>query len=188
MVAGRWCPMTLPTADRTPCQMRCMDCSHVFTVAYLPMPMETFAKIAKSARCPMCGVGAKRLSPCHTGEDAASVMAKKGPTAVVDTARIHAWLLKGERGLSSETMARAALGIRDPRYDRHPLDPDDLRRCMLLVDQAPEVRNAFPRIAQLSKTWAAIIAHWDELIALLREEMPSGMARKTYDRMKALGC
>lgn len=33
---------------------RCDGCGHIWVVAYLPMPVEAVAKIARGAACPMC--------------------------------------------------------------------------------------------------------------------------------------
>jgi hypothetical protein len=62
----------------------------------------------------------------------------------------------------------------------HPLDPSDLCRCLHVSPSAPlHMRNRSPQ-------WAALVEHWDELAALLREEHPNGTAPKTYARMKEL--
>lgn len=181
---------TTETAARTPFEGKCRGCGHQFVLAYLPMPVAKVAAIVKAAHCPMCGAGSTQLGICHTGETADVIMSAvraRGAVVVSDTANIEAWFREGERGLSSETMARTALGARLKDGPRHPLDPDDLRRCMLLVEQAPEVREAFPQIAALNKTWARLIEHWDELVALLREEIILGYrAPKTYARMREL--
>ncbi len=42
---------------KTPWNVRCgaAECGHVWPVAYLPMPIDLVAKVAKGARCPLCG-------------------------------------------------------------------------------------------------------------------------------------
>lgn len=106
--------------------------------------------------------------------------------------KILKWLFEGHTGISSETMAATVLGQKH-RYGSAPCDPADLKRCIKLVDAAPEVRDAFPKIAALNKTWASVIEHWDELrdmfIAEVGYDWSSGnSAPKTYARMKQLGC
>ena len=56
--------------------------------------------------------------------------------------RITTWLAVGERGLSSEAIALTALGERPTGFRASwPLDPSDLRRCLLLLEGAPEARE-----------------------------------------------
>lgn len=100
------------------------------------------------------------------------------------------WLTHGKTGLSSKTMAFAFLSQVYVCYGMcapYPHDPGDLSRCVKLVDALPEVREAFPMIRGLSPQWEAVIDNWDELTQLLKEELPSGRAPKTYERMKELG-
>lgn len=104
--------------------------------------------------------------------------------------KVLRWLASGEVGLSSKALALAGLGV-DPsdRYDRvnYPHDPDDLMRCVKLLNLAPEIRYvAFPKLSELSPEWKGLISEWDELVALMWEECPTGRgsAPKTYERMK----
>lgn len=104
--------------------------------------------------------------------------------------KVIKWQTKGEVGISSATMAAIALGLNKPFYGsyfREPSDPADLRRCMILVDTIPEIRDHFPAIAKKVKTFAPILDNWDKLISLLKKEMASGnRAPETYAAMKAL--
>lgn len=54
------------------------------------------------------------------------------------------WMLTGETGLSSKAMARAFMDLKG-RTD-HPYDPDDLNRCLLLLDAVPEARQHMNKI------------------------------------------
>ena len=101
------------------------------------------------------------------------------------------WYVSGEKGISSETMAATALG---KKHDRGypPLDPADLNRCIKLVDTAPEVKEAFPKIAALSKQWKAVIDNWDRLREMFIAEVgydwsKKKSAPKTYNEMKRIG-
>ena len=98
------------------------------------------------------------------------------------------WLANGRVGLSSKTMAMIALGSPPKRID-YPYDPDDLNRCLLLLEAAPSVRDAFPEIAASSKVWAALIANWGEIEQTFIDEVglnwcKANSAPKTYDLMK----
>ena len=57
------------------------------------------------------------------------------------------WQCSGDTGASSQTMMSAAIGEDPPRADRgrgcYPLDPDDLGRCVRLIERVPWVTGAF---------------------------------------------
>ncbi|MGN6413764.1 hypothetical protein [Flexivirga sp.] len=91
------------------------------------------------------------------------------------------WLMNGERGCSSETMARHLTG-RDGCID-YPHDPADFRRCVQLLDAAPLIRTDLPRMATASPEWEALVARWNDIEQLLRVEMrdsTNGTAPATY--------
>lgn len=99
------------------------------------------------------------------------------------------WLLNGERGLSGNAMVGHITGVGGAT--NHPLDPDDLRRCRLLVEQVPVIRAFLPRMATCSPVWARIVAHWDELCSLMDAEAPDwrkgrGSAPQTYALLQKL--
>lgn len=98
------------------------------------------------------------------------------------------WIATSETGDSSMTMAFfLAWGI-DYRYSTHPRDSYDLRLCVEFLDAVPDCRLNFNRISVLSPNWAALVARWDELEALLRREMSEGTGKtpETYALMRQL--
>lgn len=65
--------------------------------------------------------------------------------------KVLKWQTKGHVGISSATMASIALGLEKNFYHGRfdaPSDPADLRRCMMLVDEIPEIKDSFPLIAK----------------------------------------
>lgn len=99
------------------------------------------------------------------------------------------WLRTGERGVSSEGIFGHLTGI--PIYQGRPsppTDPSDFRRCRLLVQAVPSFRSKLPRMAELGPQWKAIVDHWDELCAIMDEEIPNGTghAPRLWDRMGEL--
>jgi sigma54-dependent transcription regulator len=101
------------------------------------------------------------------------------------------WYVSGEKGISSETMAATALGKKHG-LGYAPSDPADLNRCIKLVDTAPEVKDAFPKIAALSEQWKAVIDNWDKLREMFIAEVgydwsKKQSAPKTYKEMKGIG-
>lgn len=108
------------------------------------------------------------------------------------------WLACGHRGLSSESIFQYLTGIQvlkghwQSEFPRTPIDPDDMRRCRLLLEQVPELEPIFrKRMASASKRWAALVQRWDEICAVMDEESPEwragkGRAPKTYDLMRVI--
>ncbi|MNE36552.1 hypothetical protein [Enterobacter sp. 638] len=105
--------------------------------------------------------------------------------------KVLRWQSKGNVGVSSATMASIALGLNKSFYHERfgaPSDPADLRRCMLLVEEIPEIKDSFPLIAKKVRRFAPILHEWDELVAILKRELkrPDKRAPETYERMKQL--
>ena len=104
--------------------------------------------------------------------------------------RIQEWFLTGEQGLSSKAIIHTHLKGLPPSPLHHPLDPSDLRRCILLLEQVPEAREAFPRLAAASPKWKPLVEQWDNLTTLLREESKEpgnrGSTPRTYTLMQQL--
>lgn len=105
--------------------------------------------------------------------------------------KVCEWMSMGKVGVSSATMASIALGLKKPVYGTHfgyPYDPADLNRCRILVKHIPEIRDSFKKIGRRVPGFKPILDNWDELIALLDEEMQknTGSAPRTYARMKEL--
>lgn len=103
------------------------------------------------------------------------------------------WLASGERGMSSEMIFTHLTGTAtlSGRRKYHPYDPADFRRCQLLLEQVPELQLLFPRMAEVSPEWAALVAAWPAIIAAMDREVPgwrdgrtSGMAHEAYAIIK----
>lgn len=101
------------------------------------------------------------------------------------------WRGVGERGLSSDCIARAVMGEPlsvDTWGISSPHDPADLRRCLALLDRLPirVGRAALKALATESAEWEAVVSVWGGLVRTLRREMkrPDGMAPDTYRLMR----
>jgi hypothetical protein len=55
-------------APRKPFWGKCEPCGHCWAIAYLPMTVETFARVAKGSKCPMCGSGKIFVAKQYDGE------------------------------------------------------------------------------------------------------------------------
>ncbi len=95
-----------------------------------------------------------------------------------------------DTGMSSMALARYMAGIdpdrEDPDACAYPLDPDDLGRCLRLLERFPEWKERLPEMEALDPVWGALAEHWYELAALYHEEARFRMAPKCYKRMREL--
>lgn len=95
---------------------------------------------------------------------------------------VATWLRTGERGLSSEAMCKRIFGLPRDGGVKHPVDPDDLRRCILFLD-AVGTHDRVSLMRDVSLEWASLVAIWDELTATLREEGSTRRCPQTYRLM-----
>ena len=103
------------------------------------------------------------------------------------------WLLKGDRGISSETIFGAVTGLWINSSKYPPADPGDFYRCYKLIKQVPEWKEELHKVSELSKTWKNVIDNWEKLSELLEEQIEwrdKGISASNgmYDFMKQLGC
>jgi hypothetical protein len=106
--------------------------------------------------------------------------------------KILNWFATGSVGASSKAMALAAVGVSIDNAC-HPLDPDDLNRCLLLLEAVPEIRNHMDKVAAISDTWAKLVDRWDEVERCFLDEVGLNWAKgdrapRTYDLMEDIGC
>ncbi len=52
-----------------------------------------------------------------------------------------------------------------------PSDPSDLGRCLRLLELFPEWKSRMPEMATLNRGWASLIPQWDQISALMQEEV-----------------
>lgn len=92
------------------------------------------------------------------------------------------WLAIGEHGRSSVAMFNHLTGV-SPRgmnesdAAAHPLDPDDFRRCRLLIEQVPELLTQISMMSSISQVWAALVGQWAEICEAMDQESPNWRAR-----------
>lgn len=99
------------------------------------------------------------------------------------------WLVMGERGASSSFMFGYLTGV--PLLKNGimsiPHDGSDFRRCRLLAEEVPEVKENLPKMADASPAWGRLIAQWDELCRVMDEESPEWRdARGRTTKLNAL--
>ncbi len=110
-----------------------------------------------------------------------------------DATPMERWLAIGERGASSDAIAGHLGGARIGYHDSYPRDPDDLSRCIGLLDDVPGLREGMHRMSGVSPQWSALVAVWPQLEATFRAEVgpkwrdprTRWKAPKTYAAMRA---
>ncbi len=107
------------------------------------------------------------------------------------------WLAIGEQGLSSCALFLAATGhkpamLRDENLLDYPRDPDDLRRCRLLLEAVPSIVSGIRHLQEKQvPVWRVLIGNWDLLCFTMDEECPNwrvkaSQAPKTFAIMQEL--
>ena len=142
-------------------RVTCTPCGHVFDAEIVvDAPIAVAAASMSAISCPQCG-----SRDCGLGgnyDDAPPVTAPL-------TDRVRWWKERGEHGISSETIYSAFCGGM-PRYVSYPRDPDDFRRCKLLLDLIPEWRADLGKVSRRYVWFAPMIEKWDEIERLYLEE------------------
>lgn len=168
--------------ERKPFWVKCPSCSHHWIAAYMPLPVDTFAKLMERAACPICGEE-DGITPTSGGH------APPQPD-VEYTARLASWFSSDDTGISSQAIAAHMSGGTVDRWGwGHPHDPADLGRCLRLLELFPEWK---PRIGEMAKhgpEWAALVARWDEIANAMADEVgiaweKGKSAPKTYALMR----
>ncbi|WP_336475999.1 hypothetical protein [Escherichia coli] len=105
--------------------------------------------------------------------------------------KVLKWQSTGDVGISSATLASIACGLKKNIYGHSfgaPHDAADFRRCVALVEQIPEIRDSFDKVAKRVPAFKGILNEWDSLVALLKSEMNTygNKAPETYRRISEL--
>lgn len=105
--------------------------------------------------------------------------------------RAVAWIRDGRVGLSSRAIHDHMLGLKAKEGYSWPRDPDDLNRCLLLLDLIPEWKPRMHEMAEHGVAWAGLAARWDEITQAFLDEFGLNWSKgsqlratKTYAMMK----
>jgi hypothetical protein len=96
------------------------------------------------------------------------------------------WEFHGQVDEASQTLcdvlarAPAGLPMRNPA-PAHPTTAASLERCWGFLRAVPGADLS--QMASVSRAWALLVDHWGSLLALLEEELPSGRAPLTQQRL-----
>ena len=111
-------------------------------------------------------------------------------THPIESRRIW-WLDNGEQGLSSKAIFSVLSGREvNERGRQHPCDPDDFRRCYLLLKAIPEWRAELHNMKDISPVWSKLVDNWDTLTEMIETAMATknGDAHEMYKLMESIGC
>lgn len=86
--------------------------------------------------------------------------------------------IAGGLGLSAQTLCRFRDGAAAAGGVFHPVDVDDLCRCMDVSPEPPHYMQG------ASPEWAALVQNWTELVSLLGVERLGGTAPRTGRRLR----
>lgn len=101
--------------------------------------------------------------------------------------------MNGERGTSSEYMWSVFMHhengstILNPIGLYHPHDPDDFRRCVLLLEVVPEWKEKLHLLKDASPVWTKLVENWPLFTELLQEQL-RGKKNDLYKLMQEIGC
>jgi hypothetical protein len=91
------------------------------------------------------------------------------PPGAGEDRRALIWLAGNDCGMSSTAICHHMLGMKSD--GSYPYDPADLGRCLRLLELFPEWKPRIGEMAKYSKGWERIAGKWDELAALMAEEV-----------------
>lgn len=109
------------------------------------------------------------------------------------------WMNYGEHGTSSKTIWNVMMEdftrgvmIAPGTLDKvtmdaceysHPYDPDDFRRCYVLLNTIPEWKGKLDKMRNVSEVWNRLVDNWDKLTIMLEEAMKLEEDGKNSDKM-----
>lgn len=113
---------------------------------------------------------------------------KKDALSQESKAKLIEWLLNGNTGISSKSMAAVAVGTKlgDGWGFDAPHDPSDFSRCYKLVQRVPEIRRFFPQIGRRIPKFKGILDNWDNLCRIHDRDIDSGGSSELYILIKTL--
>ena len=97
--------------------------------------------------------------------------------------RLTGWLIGKDTGVSSETMVAIYMGHTESKSHfrfNTPWDAWDFGRCVRVVEQIPEIKEAFGKIGKLVPNFKNILENWDELLEVYQQELPNDKFPKLY--------
>lgn len=103
--------------------------------------------------------------------------------------KLLGWFATGRVGASSLAIAHKMMGLGSAPERSYPHDPDDLNRCLLLLEAVPEIRPRMKEMAEICPEWARLVARWEDIERTFLDEVGLNWchgrtAPETYALMK----
>jgi hypothetical protein len=97
---------------------------------------------------------------------------QKSEAFVIPAEAMH-WQRRGEHGISSNAIFSKLTGfpLTGTFGFGYPHDPDDLRRCRLLLDAVPEFAARLGEMAMCGPEWAELVVVWPVLCETMDAEI-----------------
>lgn len=150
-------------------------CSNCGTYEAIPFPV----------RIPVFSVLVKEFSKQHARCPKTYKEPEFNQTQSIDQ-RARQWFERGERGASSESIFKVITGEPVRADITVPQDPDDFRRCYLLLKAIPEWRKELSKMAEYGHAWKNLVGNWDKLTGMLEEQMATKKPNGMYEFMQVL--
>lgn len=108
-------------------------------------------------------------------------------------ARALKWAVGRDTGSSSKALCAHMSGSKPDNDGDYPRDPDDLGRCLRLLELVPEWKPRISEMAVYGTGWAGLVKLWPQIAASMTDEggidwMRGKRAPKTYALMKLAIC
>ena len=149
----------------------CLHCGEEQVIAF-PTSISVYEAIGKAFR--------KDHRRCKPSEAGRRRMHPQG---------IYEWASCWDTGISSKTIWSVCTGsdrFEEDELGAPPQDPADFGRCCRLLALAPQWKARLGEVATKYPAWSMIVANWDTLEALYREELPTGAAPKLFAELRKL--
>jgi hypothetical protein len=138
-------------------------------------------KVGELGHCRRCGAGLRMTLPqpvdtvvfALDGFNAKHARCEEQGYTEPTPKTLEEWMQSRDTGRSSMSIARvykgdwqraAIVGLDVPH------DGADFGRCYRLLKMFPQVREAFPKLAELCPTWKPFVEHWDLLTKTFESE------------------
>jgi len=97
------------------------------------------------------------------------------------------WMGEGQRGSSSDFIAKTLFGHPKKAEHAYPHDPSDFKRCHQFFEQVPEALPLFHKMEEIESTiWPGLVNQWDSLTTLYYEESHLKSSPKLYDALEKI--
>lgn len=120
---------------------------------------------------------------------------ERQPVMATDRMGLRAWLDSDDTGASSLFMAFTLATDEQRRHFRgrgqpgnhYPLDPDDLGRCIRLIDAVPEFGGRIPEMADHGACWMAVATNWADWLEMYHAGDTDRLRTKMLDAFAKAG-